>query len=123
MYSSKNVLFTFSFAMAFLGKDVMACSCSSATYAEQIERTQSIVVHEVPLVESYGILKGNLTKACALVRFKIDTSGQAVDAEVIESEPSGVLDRAAVKTLNLYKFISNSKNLDQNYYLVFEHSI
>lgn len=123
MYSSKGIRFTFLLVMTFLGEDVMACSCSSDTYAEQIEKTEGIVVHEVELVESYGILKGNLTSACALVRFKIDGSGQAVGAEVIESIPSGVLDRAALKTLSLYKFLPSGKNLYPHYYLVFEHSI
>lgn len=123
MYSSKRFFLILLCAVIFFGRDVMACACDTADYTEQIKKTESVIVHEEILVESYGIFKGNLTKACALVRFKINDSGKAIEVEVVESSPTGVLDRVVLKTLNLYKFVPNIGNSDQNYYLVFKHSI
>lgn len=121
MFSNTRAKCIFVCAMGLFCENVMACSCSFSAYAQNIEETKSIVIKEEPLVKFAGILQGSMTKACTLVRFKIDPSGKAFNAEIVESFPAGRLNRAALKTLALYEFAPDNEDRDQNYYLAFEY--
>lgn len=45
-----------------------------------------------------------------VVRFVVDTDGRAQEAEVLEAEPAGVFESAALEAVALYKFEPASKN-------------
>jgi len=109
--SNKSIglkLFVICFSSIFLSMSALAVSDKGYVGEDEIEISVERIFNQAANYPRKALRKG--IEGYVIIQFVIDTDGAVLDPYVIESEPAGIFDRAAIKAVRKWLYDTPSYN-------------
>ena len=109
--SNKSIclkLFVICFSSIFLSMSALAVSDKGYVGEDEIEISVERIFNQAANYPRKALRKG--IEGYVVIQFDIDTDGAVLDPYVIESEPAGIFDRAAIKAVRKWLYDTPSYN-------------
>ena len=109
--SNKSIglkLFVICFSSIFLSMSALAVSNKGYVGEDEIEISVERIFNQTANYPRKALRKG--IDGFVVIQFDIDTDGAVLDPYVIESEPAGIFDRAAIKAVRKWLYDTPSYN-------------
>ena len=109
--SNKSIglkLFVICFSSIFLSMSALAVSDKGYVGEDEIEISVERIFNQAANYPRKALRKG--IEGYVIIQFDIDTDGAVLDPYVIDSEPAGIFDRAAIKAVRKWLYDTPSYN-------------
>ena len=109
--SNKSIglkIFVICFSSIFLSMSALAVSDKGYVGEDEIEISVERIFNQAANYPRKALRKG--IEGYVVIQFDIDTDGAVLDPYVIESEPAGIFDRAAIKAVRKWLYDTPSYN-------------